>query len=109
MFKKQKTIVATLSGYANHKAGVQQVFYNLYEDKYGRRFMQRFEGKTYNYTPFGADFSVAAYVDAWLHGGSLPQAALAKSQAEEAEDLLDLEEITGLQLFEQKETTQCLA
>lgn len=71
--KQTKKFKQTAFGFVSWGAGCREVYYNLYEDKKGLRQSKLFYGRELPDIPENADFSVAAQVDGWVHGGNLPR------------------------------------
>lgn len=70
--KQTKNFKETAFGFVSWGAGCREVYYNLYEDHTGLRKSKLFYGRELQDIPDHADFSVAAQVDGWVHGGDLP-------------------------------------
>ncbi len=71
--KQTKKFKQTAFGVVSWGAGCREVYYNLYEDNRGLRQSKLFLGRELQDIPENADFSVAAQVDGWVHGGDLPR------------------------------------
>ena len=72
MSSNQKKIIATCKGYEQFGLITVCWLWNLYETHNGERSVTKFHAGEVLQKP-DIDYSMAAKIDSWLHGGPLPK------------------------------------